>query len=133
MGRAAWTPVQPSTAFARIGRSKLRSVTGDERAFKNDARASLYRRFLEIVETARPLAIIVENVPDIMNFGGHNVPEEICQTLDALGYVSRYTLLNAAFYGVPQLRERLFLIAIDATLGVVPTFPGPTHLRASAS
>ncbi|MEO8058364.1 MAG: DNA cytosine methyltransferase [Burkholderiales bacterium] len=117
----------PCQAFARIGRSKLRSVTGDERAFKNDARASLYRRFLEIVETARPLAIIVENVPDIMNFGGHNVPEEICQTLDALGYVSRYTLLNAAFYGVPQLRERLFLIAIDATLGVVPTFPGPTH------
>lgn len=117
----------PCQAFARIGRSKLRSITGDERAFKNDARASLYRRFLEIVQTARPLAIIVENVPDIMNFGGHNVPEEICQTLDELGYTSRYTLLNAAFYGVPQLRERLFLIAIDSTLGVVPSFPSPTH------
>lgn len=117
----------PCQAFARIGRSKLRSITGDEQAFKNDARASLYRRFLEIVETARPLAIVVENVPDIMNFGGHNVPEEICQTLDGLGYVSRYTLLNAAFYGVPQLRERLFLVAIDATLGVVPSFPSPTH------
>ena len=117
----------PCQAFARIGRSKLRSVTGDDRAFKNDARASLYRRFLEIVETTRPLAIVVENVPDIMNFGGHNVPEEICQTLDGLGYISRYTLLNAAFYGVPQLRERLFLIAIDARFGVVPTFPQPTH------
>jgi len=117
----------PCQAFARIGRSKLRSITGDERAFKNDARASLYRRFLEIVEMARPLAIIVENVPDIMNFGGHNIPEEICQTLDGLGYISRYTLLNAAFYGVPQLRERLFLIAVDATLGIVPSFPSPTH------
>jgi DNA (cytosine-5)-methyltransferase 1 len=117
----------PCQAFARIGRSKLRSITGDEHAFKNDARASLYRRFLEIVATARPLAIVVENVPDIMNFGGHNVPEEICQQLDGLGYVSRYTLLNAAFYGVPQLRERLFLIAIDSTLGVIPSFPSPTH------
>jgi DNA (cytosine-5)-methyltransferase 1 len=117
----------PCQAFARIGRSKLRSVTGDEDAFKNDPRASLYRRFLEIVDETRPLAILVENVPDIMNFGGHNVPEEIAEGLNVRGYVTRYTLLNAAFYGVPQLRERLFLIAVDSTLGVIPQFPSPTH------
>lgn len=117
----------PCQAFARIGRSKLRSVTGDKQAFRNDPRASLYRRFIQLVESARPLAIIVENVPDILNFGGHNIPEEISRTLQSLGYESRYTLLNAAFYGVPQLRERLFLIAIDASLGVTPTFPAPTH------
>lgn len=117
----------PCQAFARIGRSKLRSVTGDDDAFRNDPRASLYRRFLQFVEEARPLAIVLENVPDILNFGGHNIPEEISETLDELGYVSRYTLLNAAFYGVPQLRERLFLIAIDASLGVIPEFPTPTH------
>jgi len=118
----------PCQAFARIGRSKLRSVTGDKQAFKNDPRAALYRRFLRIVERTRPLAIIIENVPDILNFGGHNIPEEISETLDELGYVSRYTLLNAAFYGVPQLRERLFLIAVDASLGVTPGFPEPTHI-----
>lgn len=117
----------PCQAFARIGRSKLRSVSGDKNAFKNDPRASLYRRFLEVVEETRPLAIVLENVPDIMNFGGHNVPGEISEELDHLGYNSRYTLLNAAFYGVPQLRERLFLIAVDASLGVDPVFPLPTH------
>ncbi|MBK6614172.1 DNA cytosine methyltransferase [Ottowia sp.] len=117
----------PCQAFARIGRSKLRSVTGDDDAFKNDPRASLYRRFLEIVDETRPLAIIVENVPDIMNFGGHNVPEEIADGLKARGYVTRYTLLNAAFYGVPQLRERLFLIAVDTSLNVTPLFPSPSH------
>lgn len=117
----------PCQAFARIGRSKLRSVTGDHDAFRNDPRASLYRRFLQFVEDARPLAILLENVPDVLNFGGHNIPEEISETLDALGYVSRYTLLNAAFYGVPQFRERLFLIAIDASLDVLPEFPAPTH------
>ncbi len=117
----------PCQAFARIGRSKLRSVTGDEQAFRKDPRASLYRRFLQFVEDAKPLAIIVENVPDILNFGGHNIPEEISTTLDTLGYVSRYTLLNAAYYGVPQLRERLFLIAIDSRLSVLPSFPEPTH------
>lgn len=117
----------PCQAFARIGRSKLRSVKQDEDAFKNDPRASLYRRFLEIVDETRPLVILLENVPDIMNFGGHNVPEEIAEGLKLRGYITRYTLLNAAFYGVPQLRERLFLIAFDARLGVIPQFPLPTH------
>ncbi|UVK55375.1 DNA cytosine methyltransferase [Mesorhizobium sp. AR02] len=117
----------PCQAFARIGRSKLRSVTGDEDAFRNDPRARLYRRFLEYVEAVQPVVIIIENVPDILNFGGHNIPEEICQTLDELGYHTSYTLLNAAFYGVPQMRERLFLIAYDRSIGQRPTFPDPTH------
>lgn len=117
----------PCQAFARIGRSKLRSITGDHDAFKNDARAKLYERFLAYVEVVQPVALLIENVPDILNFGGHNVPEEICQTLDRMGYVCRYTLLNSAFYGVPQLRERLFLIAVDRSLGFIPSFPKPTH------
>ena len=117
----------PCQAFARIGRSKLRSVTGDEEAFKNDPRAKLYQRFLQYAEAVQPIAIIIENVPDILNHGSHNVPEEICTTLEEMGYWARYTLLNAAYYGVPQMRERLFLVAIDASLGIEPAFPEPTH------
>ncbi len=117
----------PCQAFARIGRSKLRSVTGDGDAYRNDPRAKLYQRFLHFVRVVQPVAIIIENVPDILNFGGHNVPEEICDTLDELGYAARYTLLNAAFYGVPQMRERLFLIAIDKSLGFFPSFPEPSR------
>jgi DNA (cytosine-5)-methyltransferase 1 len=117
----------PCQAFARVGRSKLRSVSGDEDAFKKDPRAVLYRRLLDYARATQPLAILMENVPDILNFGGHNVPEEISANLDALGYETRYTLLNAAFYGVPQLRERLFLIAVDRSLSIPPGFPEPTH------
>lgn len=117
----------PCQAFARIGRSKLRSVTGDNDAYVNDPRAKLYQRFLQYVEAVQPVAILIENVPDILNHGGHNVPEEICETLETLGYRARYTLLNAAYYGVPQMRERLFLVAIDSSLGFVPSFPEPSH------
>lgn len=117
----------PCQAFARIGRSKLRSVTGDDVAYVNDPRAKLYQRFLQYVEAVQPVAILIENVPDILNHGGHNVPEEICETLETLGYSARYTLLNAAYYGVPQMRERLFLVAIDSSLGFVPGFPEPSH------
>jgi DNA (cytosine-5)-methyltransferase 1 len=118
----------PCQAFARIGRSKLRSVSGgEEDAFQKDPRASLYRRFLRYVEDTQPLAIIIENVPDILNFGGHNVPEEICDHLEAAGYSTGYTLLNAAYFGVPQIRERLFIVALARVLKETPRFPDPTH------
>ncbi len=117
----------PCQAFARIGRSKLRAVAGKEDAFQTDPRAALYRRFLDYVRDTQPLAIVIENVPDILNFGGHNVPEEICDTLEEEGYRAAYTILNAAYFGVPQVRERLFIIAIANTLGVDPAFPDPTH------
>ncbi|GLV23883.1 DNA cytosine methyltransferase [Sphingobium sp. TomTYG45] len=117
----------PCQAFARIGRSKLREVAGKDDAFQTDPRAALYRRFLDYVRDTQPLAIVIENVPDILNFGGHNVPEEICDTLEAEGYRTAYTILNAAYFGVPQVRERLFIIAIANTLGVDPAFPDPTH------
>ena len=117
----------PCQAFARIGRSKLRAVAGKDDAFRTDPRAALYLRFLDYVNDTQPLAIIIENVPDILNFGGHNVPEEICDTLEEAGYHTAYTILNAAYFGVPQVRERLFIVAIDESLGIDPAFPDPTH------
>jgi DNA (cytosine-5)-methyltransferase 1 len=117
----------PCQAFARIGRSKLRSVAGHDDAFQKDPRASLYRRFLKFVEDTQPLIIIIENVPDILNFGGHNVPEEICETLELSGYRTGYTILNAAYYGVPQVRERLFIVALADVLDEEPKFPEPLH------
>lgn len=118
----------PCQAFARIGRSKLRAVAGGEDdAFQKDPRAALYRRFLEYVSEVQPLVILIENVPDILNFGGHNVPEEICITLEGVGYRAAYTILNAAYYGVPQVRERLFVIGFADQLRIAPQFPDPTH------
>lgn len=116
----------PCQAFARIGRSKLRAVSGGaDDAFQKDPRAALYTRFLEYVEDVQPLAILIENVPDILNFGGRNVPEEICDALDKLGYRSAYTLLNSVYYGVPQIRERLFIVAFANELETCPDFPAP--------
>jgi DNA (cytosine-5)-methyltransferase 1 len=117
----------PCQAFARIGRPKLGSLADDPAAYRTDPRAGLYRRFLKYVRALKPLCVVLENVPDILNHGGHNVPEEISRSLEEYGYICRYTLLNAACYGVPQLRERLFLIAHHKTVGAVPAFPAATH------
>jgi len=61
-----------------------------------------------------------------MNYGGVNIAEEIAISLEELGYRCSYTILNAAHYGVPQLRQRLYLIAILDALDLEPCFPEPT-------
>lgn len=117
----------PCQAFARVGRAKLREVAEHPEAFKLDPRGNLYVRFLYYIRKFRPLAIVMENVPDVINYGGYNIPEETCEVLERYGYSANYTLLNSAFYGVPQMRERMFLIAIAAELGCEVQFPKPTH------
>lgn len=117
----------PCQAFARVGRSKLREIEEHPEAFIHDPRAQLYKKYLEYVDAFQPIAVLMENVPDMLNHGGHNIAEETCEVLEAKGYVCGYTLLNAAFYGVPQMRERMFLIAYRKELGVKVSFPAPTN------
>lgn len=87
----------------------------------------MYKRYLDSVEAFQPLAVMMENVPDILNHGGQNIAEETCEVLESKGYVCGYTLLNAAFYGVPQMRERMFLLAYRRELAAEIEFPSPTH------
>jgi DNA (cytosine-5)-methyltransferase 1 len=100
-------------------------------AFTRDPRADLYTRYLDFVRDVRPLAIVMENVPDLMNHGGRNIAEEICELLEAeLGYEAQYTLLNSAWYGVPQIRDRCFIVAMHRSLGAEVIFPEPAcHLE----
>lgn len=117
----------PCQAFSRIGRAKLRAVKQNPTAYLADERSNLYLHYLAYVNFFRPLAVLMENVPDIMNYGGTNVAEEIASSLEEMGYRCRYTILNTAYYGVPQLRQRFYLIAILADLHVEPCFPEPTY------
>ena len=117
----------PCQAFARVGRAKLRELDEDPEAFRNDPRAMLYSSYLNYVRSCLPMAILMENVPDVMNFGGLNVAQEICKELQELGYNCAYTLLNSAFYGVPQMRERMFLLAYHHRLQRNVSFPAPSH------
>lgn len=123
----------PCQAFARVGRAKLREqarlreeVTADQ-AFLVDGRVSLWERYVAFIRATKPVALLMENVPDILNHGGTNVAELVSKSLAEEGYDVAYTLLNAAWYGVPQMRERMILIGIHRAVGVKPRFPVPTH------
>ena len=112
----------PCQAYARVGRAKLREVADHPTAFKVDARGNLYLRYLHYVKATKPVALLVENVPDALNYGGHNVMAEIAEVLSDLGYDAKYSLINSAFHGVPQMRDRVFLVAVHRLAGV-PVFP----------
>ena len=117
----------PCQAFARVGRSKLREIEEHPDAFIHDPRAQLYKKYLEYVDAFQPIAVLMENVPDMLNHGGQNIAEETCEVLEPKGYICGYTLLNAAFYGVPQMRERMFLLAYHRELNATVAFPEPSH------
>lgn len=116
----------PCQAYSVAGKGKLRSL-GEERCNLKDKRGELYQHFLRIAFELDAKAIIMENVPEAINYGDKNIPEIICKELKNRGYDSYWTILNAADYGVPQIRERLFIIGIKKALGKKLQLPIPTH------
>ncbi len=117
----------PCQAYARVGRAKLREVADHPEAYKVDPRGNLFLRYLAYVKAFRPLALLMENVPDILHYGGHNVIEEMVEALNGLGYNARYSLINTAFHGVPQMRDRVFLVAYRRELKAKVRFPKASH------
>jgi len=113
----------PCQAYARVGRAKLREVAAHPQAFRVDPRANLYLRYLAYIERLKPLALLMENVPDILNYGGHNIVEEMVEALDEMGYETKYSLINSAHHGVPQMRDRVYMIAFRKELGATVRFP----------
>ena len=75
-----------------------------------DPRNSLYKEFVRIVDGAKPAMIIAENVPGIVSMGKGMVIKQICEDFANCGYDITWDILNAADYGVPQHRKRVFLI-----------------------
>lgn len=117
----------PCQAFSRLGRAALWRLAGKDHAHGEDERATMYHHYLRYVAELQPIAFVMENVREIGKFVGRNIAEEIAVTADEMGYEARYCLLNAAWYGVPQLRERMFIVAVRKELGFVPEFPLIRH------
>lgn len=115
----------PCQGWSRLGRGKLDSLSDE--GFEGDPRNQLYGRFVEMLGHWRPLAVVMENVPGMMSMKGVNYAERISAELASVGYHVGYAVLNAAWYGVPQYRERLFFIGFRTDLGVHPGTPIGTH------
>lgn len=100
-----------------------------------DPRGKLFQDFVRLADELKPRFILFENVAGLVTAkapsgrpGG--VLQRIQREFEAIGYACRFDLLNAADFGAPQRRVRLYMIA--ARNERLPSFPEPTHSRGAA-
>ena len=86
------------------------SIAGMQRG--SDDGRDLFPAMLSIVETIRPKAVVIENVRGLLATKFQPVRDSVNEKLAALGYQVGWNELDAANFGVPQRRNRAFLVAI---------------------
>lgn len=87
-------------------------------------RRDMIPSFLDVVKELKPEAVLIENVPGLASKAKSYYLKTVIVTLERLGYVPTWRVLNASHYGVPQNRRRLFVIALR---GKLFRFPKATH------
>lgn len=85
------------------------SIAGKREGFK-DIRGTMFFEIARILKTKRPKMFLLENVKGLLNHEKGKTFTTIIQTLSELGYNVQWVVLNSKFFGVPQNRERVFLI-----------------------
>jgi DNA (cytosine-5)-methyltransferase 1 len=92
------------------------SISGKQKGFKdeegNTTRSGLYYEGIRILREKKPKISIIENVKNLVGKRFKKEFESILNDLDEAGYNSYWKVLNAKDYGVPQNRERVYIISI---------------------
>ena len=79
-------------------------------------RSSLMYETLRIVEKLKPKYVIWENVKNLLSKKHRHNFDAYLEAMEKLGYKSKYKVLNAKDYGIPQNRERVFTVSIRDTI-----------------
>ncbi len=113
----------PCQAFSQIGKQKS----------LEDERGLLLYQMIRYAKAIQPRAIMIEQVKGLLSAKDLNgkrggVFESFISQLEAMDYVPKWRVMLAAEYGVPQLRERVFIVATKKPNGF--KFPEPTHDKA---
>ena len=111
----------PCQSFSAAGR-RAGGVNGI-----NDTRGSLFWYYCKFVDYFKPKCFVFENVKGILSSKKGEDFEIICNSFRSIGYKLFWRVINAADFGAPQTRERLFLVGIRADLNIDFKFPQPTH------
>ena len=85
------------------------SVAGARRGF-SDPRGTLFFEIARLVEARHPAYLILENVPGLLSHSRGETYATILNTLDRLGYGVEWQCLNSKDFGVPQSRNRVYII-----------------------
>lgn len=85
------------------------SIAGKRAGFE-DTRGTMFFELARILRAKQPRLFVFENVKGLLSHDNGNTFKTIIQTLDELGYDCQWQVLNSKSHGVPQNRERVFII-----------------------
>lgn len=86
------------------------SVAGKRGGF-NDTRGTIFFDFARILKAKKPKFAIFENVKGLLNHDGGKTYETMLRTLNEIRYDAQWGILNTRFHGLPQNRERVYIVA----------------------
>jgi len=88
------------------------SICGDRKGF-DDIRGTVFFEIIRILKEKRPNAFILENVKQLKGHDQGRTFKRILSALKEIGYYTDYNILNALDFGLPQKRERIFIIGFQ--------------------
>lgn len=109
------------------------STYGKKQGFE-DTRGTLFFFYANLIQTIRPKVFIYENVPGLKTHDKGNTWNRIQEIFKELDYDIYDAVLNASNYGLPQNRERVFVVGFDRRLGITDyAFPDEIELTKKAT
>lgn len=98
------------------------SFAGKKLGFE-DTRGTLFHEFARCVKEIQPKIFLAENVRGLVSHDNGRTLSTIIEVLEGLGYTTQHQVLNAAYYGVGQKRERIVIVGIRNDLNITFEYP----------
>ena len=92
------------------------SSIGQRKGFEHKTQGTLFYDVARIIKHKRPKAFLLENVQGLLTHDKGRTLSTILEVLADLDYDVQYQLINAADFGVPQMRKRVYIVGIDRHL-----------------
>ena len=88
------------------------SKSGSQEGFDDETRGTLFHEIMRIVKESNPNILFLENVPNLKSHDGGNTYRVIQESIEEEGYRFWSEILSPHEFGTPQIRKRLFMVAI---------------------
>ncbi|HEO8394841.1 TPA: DNA cytosine methyltransferase [Streptococcus agalactiae] len=109
------------------------SIAGKRRGFLDETRGTLFFEIARAAQEIKPSLLFLENVKGLLSHDKGRTFRTFLSTLDELGYDAEWQILNSKDFGVPQNRERVFIVGHLRGTGARPIFPFNGESRAAYS
>lgn len=119
--------IRPGDLTVLIGGPPCQGFSESNRRTRtlDNPRNHLYKEFVRFLAAFQPAWFVMENVAGLKTLAKASLLKQIIRKCRNLGYVVEWSVLNAAEYGVPQIRKRLFIVG--NRLGLPFEFPASTY------